>query len=125
MQELKNNLKRRKIVLKDFTFEMQTPKSTVVATSLDGKPLRASDRVLITVVGRANSLSGSHEIRSEPQQGLFRYRRSAPMHMRRLGPNGQSGPFLTGENRDGAQTFTFPDRAQSHWYLLEPVSQSR
>ncbi|HKQ70104.1 MAG TPA: hypothetical protein VJT73_12235 [Polyangiaceae bacterium] len=118
----------RSCSLHDVTFDVKTPKATVALTSLDGKPLATSKKMLLTVVGQVAASGDSLPFLAEPIEGALAVRSSQPLRMVPLSPranppSGTAGalapifPVLRGQE----QVFTLARGVPTHWFLLEPA----
>jgi hypothetical protein len=108
--------------LADATLRITTAKAAVVLTSLDGKPLAESRRVLLTTVARvAASPGGKMPLRSEPVAGTIALRsRIAGLKLVPLGPDGTELDAVALPAQSGACTITLPSGKGTHWFLLVP-----
>jgi hypothetical protein len=119
----------REIALGDVLLEIDTPKAAVALTSLDGKPLSQSAKILVTAVARAVPDGAGY--RSEPVRGRIwirselRARQGAgPLGLTPLSSRSRAGDAPRGRKtdpgaRDGeAQIFTLPTDVATHWFLL-------
>jgi hypothetical protein len=113
-------LKGQKVVLADVTFSIETPKAAVALTSLDGKPLSESERILVSAVARTFVKGrNTRNLISEPVAGTLTLKSSVkgltlfPLKGADIPPQ----PLKAGA--DG-YTITLPTNAKTHWFLLTP-----
>jgi len=102
------------------TFSITTPKAVVALTSLDGKPLAGSGRILLTALGRAVAPGGRTPWRTEPVKGTIRLRSAADgLKLVPLGPRGEQLRAQPLKTRRGAVVIPLPPPAGTHWFLLK------
>ena len=109
-----------KINLKDVTFGITTPKAAVCVTSLDGQPIGASRRILITAVARAvENPDRKTPYLSEPVSGAVTIRSQVSgLKLAALGPDGKELPAAAPATSGGAYTINLPVAGGTHWFLL-------
>jgi hypothetical protein len=127
----------RTLELADVRVEVATPKATVAFTALDDLPIASSQRVLVTIIGRAHPGSGPNlPYRTEPITGRFAVRSKHALELVPLsGRTRMAGRARAGSKRgkdelvakqprkDGDwQVFEIPDGVATHWFTLRPVS---
>lgn len=108
------------IALTNLTVALTTPKAAVVATSLDGKSIRQSGRVLLTAAARATpSSTGRLPYRCEPVAGAIAIRCDVEgMRLYALRGNGERREPMDPDYSGGAYRFELPAPRASLWYLL-------
>ncbi len=121
---------KRTIALHDVTFDIQTPKATVVVTSLDAKPIAASKKMLITVVAQVVASPGDTlPFLAQPVEGTIALRTKEPLRLVPLAPTdypAAAPPQLAKRKailptRQGdREVFTLARDAPTHWFLLMP-----
>lgn len=115
------------IALGDTRFAIETPKAAAVFTSLDGKPLASSRRILLTLAARA--LEGppgqSMPLRSEPIEGTVWLRTHQALEQRPLAADGSEGPATPLDMDNEGLRIDLPTPAGMHWYLLTPTAHSK
>lgn len=130
----------RTIALRDVEFRIDTPKATVALTSLDGRPIAASKKILLTVVGQAvASPGGKLPFLAQPVRGSIVLRSTkVPLVMTPLSPTALPQrpdaaaiptspgfePVAARPDRAG-QSFALPQKLTTHWWLLEPAAAGR
>jgi hypothetical protein len=118
---------KRQITTRDVTFEIQTPKAAVAVTSMDGKPIGTSKKLLLTVVAQVTTSPGDTlPFLAQPVEGSVAIRRADPLRLVPLSPReypGGSSPdqrkALSSVVRNDMQVFTIPPGAATHWFLLQ------
>ncbi|HET6585393.1 MAG TPA: hypothetical protein VFG69_18170, partial [Nannocystaceae bacterium] len=116
----------RRIELADVRIDIATAKAAVVFTALDDQPLATSQRILVTLVGRAGpGPDGSLPFRSEPIVGRIAIASKAgelelvPLSGRSRGNAGDRVGLKRTTDGDH-QVFEIPKDLVTHWYLLRP-----
>jgi hypothetical protein len=118
----------RKIALRDVALRIDTPKAAVALTSLDGRPIASSAKVLLTLVAQVATGAGNAlPFRAQPVSGSIVWRSSQrPRVMRPLLPTGGPGDApLAGRLDPAGQVFELPRGFVTHWWLLEPTAVAR
>jgi len=109
------------IRLSDAAFEIQTPKAALAVTSLDGKPIAESKRILITAIARVVSPDGKMPLLSEPVRGALRIRsRVSGLKLVPLAPGAAELPAVPLARDKSAYVVTLPAPRGTHWFLLRP-----
>ena len=110
------------LALADATLRITTAKAAVVLTSLDGKPLAESRRVLLTTVARVvASPGGKMPLLSEPVAGTLTLRsRIAGLKLVPVGPDGAELDAVAIPAQSGAYAIALPAGKGTHWFLLVP-----
>jgi hypothetical protein len=103
--------------LRDVAFDIRTPKASVTVTSLTGKPIRTSNRLLVTTVARVVASEGERTpLLSEPVTGRLSLRTSGKNpRVVPISGIGQRGTPLMARLEKGLLTFELPARG-THWY---------
>jgi len=120
----------RNIHLRDVDIDLRTRKASIMLTSLDGKPIASSQRLLLTAVAQVASSPGDKlPFLAEPIEGTItlkgaRRLRMVPLSsranpssaggsekMKAIGPASSTGQALTFQLTRGVPT---------HWFLLVP-----
>ncbi len=114
----------RRIELDNVTVMMQTPHATVAVSSLDTKPIAASERLLITVVARTEAPDGRLPFRSEPMTGALLLRANPGLAAYALdGATGDRHTVgLSWDEDAGGYHLNLEDSPPTHWYLLETTA---
>jgi hypothetical protein len=111
----------RTIRLRDVEIAVTTAKATVALSSLDGLPLAASQRMLLTTVAQSEPGRGDQlPYRAEPVRGAIVLELRpplAPLTLQPLRPDGTPGPPSAGAPTGTRQRLELPD-AGTHFYLL-------
>jgi hypothetical protein len=118
---------KRQLVLHDVTFEIQTPKAAAAVTSLDGKPIAASKKMLVTLVAQvAPSAGDALPFLAQPVEGTISIRAKQPLRLVPLSPRENPGPSsdkakaIAGVAQGERQAFTVARGTATHWFLLVP-----
>jgi len=106
----------RTVDLSAVSMALDTGKATVVVTSLDGAPIEASSRLLVTVTAQTTR-SAELPLRSEPVTGLLRLRTGCRC-ARRLRP-GAANRAEALPVEDGTVVLALRADPFAHWILLE------
>ncbi|MBT3290696.1 MAG: hypothetical protein HN380_25350, partial [Victivallales bacterium] len=110
------------IELADCTIQVKNPKGAVILSSLDGKPLRESNRILVSAVGRAVVQTERRQRfpLSEPVAGTVAVRsRHGAMQLVPLAGDGTPMAAVAGQG----PTSTLPIDRGTHWFLLVPAKR--
>ncbi len=116
-------LKGRPLGLRDVGINVQTPKAAVVVTSLDGKPIPDSGRLLVTALARMSKERADwREVAvSEPVTGLLGIRSKLPgLRLVPLAGDGTEMAAVRGTPVKGGFRFELSADAGSHWFLIKP-----
>ena len=104
---------------KASTIALKTAAAAVAVSSLDGKPIGQSNRVLLTAVGRSvASADGNFPMLSEPIAGTVTVKGPPGMKLVPLEGNGRLMPAVDVPFADGAYAVTLPAPRGTHWFLL-------
>ncbi|MFP4058792.1 MAG: glycosyl hydrolase family 5 [Candidatus Brocadiia bacterium] len=107
------------IELSTVRFRIATPKAVVAVTSLDGRPLAASRRLLVTTVARAVAPEGRMPFLSEPVRGTLEVKSEIDdMELVPKAPDGSDLPPVAPRRADGAYALALPAGQGTHWYEL-------
>ena len=110
----------REIKLASVTFNVATPKAAVAVTSLDGKPVAQSRRILITAIARVvASPGGRMPLLSEPVAAALKIAAPAGLTLRPLAGDGKRLAAAPAPHAGGAYTVTLPAGKGTHWFMLE------
>ena len=113
----------RTVKLGDTAFRITTPKAAVVLTSLDGQPLRTSERILLSTAARVRSVTtgGPRHFRSEPVAGTVALRSAVSgLRLLPLRPDGTYAPAIALRRERASVRIDLPTDAGTHWFLLTP-----
>ncbi|UCF16317.1 MAG: cellulase family glycosylhydrolase, partial [Phycisphaerales bacterium] len=105
--------------LKQTSFEITTPKAAVAVSSLDGKAIGKSRKVLISAVARAiPSKGGRMPMLSEPVEGRIRI--AGPRGLKLIPLAGDSGRLgaLNFEYAGDKYLVELPAQSGTHWFML-------
>jgi len=112
-----------KLELKHVRFEMQTPKAAVAVSSLDGKAIGKSRRMLLSAVGRVvSSRGGGMPLLSEPVKGLVKIAGPAGLKLTPLAGDGSSLSAVAVNYVDGRYVIDMPVKGGTHWFILSDGS---
>ncbi len=117
------------IELGDGWVALDNPGATFALSSLDGEPIAASKKILVTAVGPSVPMTAERaEFRAAPIRGRFAVRNAVALELVPLATGtGSSGGKLGGRvaiagKREGdLQVFTFDGKANTHWWILRPA----
>lgn len=105
--------------LKHVSFEMQTPKAAVAVSSLDGKAIGESRRILLSAVGRVvASKGGRMPLLSEPVRGVVRVAGPAGLKLMPLAGDGKGFREVAVKYVAGKYVIEIPVERGTHWFLL-------
>jgi len=109
----------RDLRLKQTGFNITTPKAAVAVSSLDGRAIGESRKVLISAVARAvPSDGGKMPMLSEPVEGLIRIAGPRGLKLIPLAGDGSRLSVLEGKYGDGKYTVELPAQSGTHWFML-------
>jgi hypothetical protein len=112
-----------KIPLSAVTFEMATPKASVIVSSLDGKPLKESRKMLVSTaarIERKGEPAWSAQWVAEPVTGTITIQSdAASMKLVPLKGDGSPYPALPMQKQGAAFVVQIPANSQTLWYGLE------
>ncbi|UCG58975.1 MAG: hypothetical protein JSU70_05595, partial [Phycisphaerales bacterium] len=108
-----------KLQLKATSFEIATAKAAVAVSSLDGKAIGESGRILISAVARATASPGGRmPLLSEPVRGRIRISGPKGLKLLSLAGDGQKlGPIGARYDNNG-YVVELPAQIGTHWFLL-------
>ena len=105
--------------LKNTGFAMTTPKAAVAVSSLDGKAIGESRKMLISAVARAvPSQGGRMPMLSEPVEGLIHIAGPRGLKLIPLAGDGSKLRALEGKYADGKYAVELPAQSGTHWFML-------
>jgi hypothetical protein len=117
----------RRIHLTDVDIDLQTRKASVIVTSLDGKPIASSERLLLTAVAQvAASPDDKLPLVAEPIEGTVQLRGTRRLRMiplsPRANPGGSNEKLQVAAPAPGANPLAFKltRGIPTHWFLLAP-----
>jgi len=131
-QAVIGSLDERSIPLGNVTVSSSTARATIAFTAMDQKPLKSSERILVTTVARARAPNDKHPFHAEPVVAEFSIASVHALRMRALDPSGGTLKVFkpsSVERQQGSsgdekpaklQTFTIDGKLSTHWYVLEP-----
>ncbi|HUT90051.1 MAG TPA: hypothetical protein VMY37_11170 [Thermoguttaceae bacterium] len=107
------------VELKHVTFDVATPKAAVAVSSLDGKPIGQSRRLLITAIARVvASEGGKMPLLSEPVRGELAIRAPQGLRLIPLAGDGSHLEPIPIDYDGGSYCVTLPAERGTHWFLL-------
>jgi len=108
----------RNLATADVEFRIGTAKAAVAVSSLDGRPLAESQRMLVSAVAQvAASPDDRLPLLSEPVEGELRVRTASDLVLQPLRPAAAVSPIVG--RRDGAWlVFALPSEGGTHWFEL-------
>lgn len=105
--------------LKQTTFEIATAKAAVAVSSLDGRPIGQSRKMLISAVARVvPSTGGSMPLLSEPVTGEIRVAGPAGLKLIPLAGDGKRLGVLELQYTNKRYVVQLPASKGTHWFLL-------
>jgi hypothetical protein len=116
----------RTVTLGDTEIAVQTPKAAVAVSSLDGRPIAKSERMLVTVVAQVQTQrEDALPFLSEPVRGTLSIRSEAKtLQLRPLLDAAGSRADATAVlgRREGSRfVFELAGDLPTHWFMLEPA----
>jgi hypothetical protein len=110
------------IALPQVELNLQTANATVAVQSLDGKPIAASRRLLVTLAARSQPQSGDRApFHAEPVRGQLQIQAPAGLKVfKRAGGAGASDEPVAFEWRDGRYQINLDDKLRANWLVLRP-----
>jgi hypothetical protein len=120
----------RKVALHDVELRIDTPAAAVALTSLDGRPIASSARILVTVAAQAVASDRDNHppFLSQPVTGAFALRAAKPPEMTPIYPVDPGAPParpagkpVRGTREGDRYLFKLPPAAATHWFLLRPA----
>ncbi len=119
-QAVQGEIGGKAIRLEDATFKIGTSLCAVSLSSLDGKPLSTSGKILVTAVGRAYPSPGNRlPFLSEPVEGAVELANGRDLVLYPLAPDGKKGKGLLLSRRKLSLVIPLEKAHRTHWYLLE------
>jgi len=115
----------RTLALADVTFAIDTPKATVVVSALDGRPIRESKDLLVSVAAQVDSSEGKPPLRAQAVTGTLRVRSEhAGLVLRPVVTGSRTAAEHAGVRQAGARdgewhAFTLP-ALPTHWFRITP-----
>jgi hypothetical protein len=106
-----------KIPLGNVTFAIKNPEAAVTVSSLDGREIGQSSKILITAVARVESSSTAAYV-SEPVIGDLTITARPGLQLVPIKPDGGEGPAVSSTYKHGAYGVQLTSSSFSHWYLL-------
>ncbi len=105
-----------------FRIAAETPKAAVVVSSLDGRPVRDSGRLLLTAMARVVASPGNRmPYLSEPVAGTLTLRSSrTDLKLVPLAADGTELEPVPLPCQDGACVVSLPAPRGTHWFLIRP-----
>jgi hypothetical protein len=108
--------------LKNTGFAVTTPKAAVAISSLDGKAIGESRKVLISAVARAvPSEGGRMPMLSEPVEGFIHIAGPRGLKLIPLAGDGSKLRALEVKYADGKYAVELPAQSGTHWFILTDV----
>jgi hypothetical protein len=102
----------------DASFAVTAPEAAVALSSLDGKPLKDSGRILVSTSGRM-AVDGKRDFLSEPVAGTITLASTVPgLNLYALKGDGTRMDPIALTLKDGAYTIALPTDRGTHWFEL-------
>jgi hypothetical protein len=103
----------------DASFAIDVPKAAVALSSLDGRPLAQSRKVLISTIARM-AVGADNQVRTEPVAGTITLRSAvAGLHLTPLAGDGHRLGPVPLASHDSRYTIVLPTDKGTHWFVLE------
>ncbi len=105
----------------DASFAVTIPKAVVALSSLDGKPLKVSGRILVSTNGRMGLANDNNkkEFLSEPVSGTVTLTSAVKgLALHPLKGDGTVMPGIPLRQKDGAYTIALPTDKDTLWFVL-------
>ena len=111
----------RVIQLGDIVVKAETPEAAIIFTSLDKKPIKSSQRILVSAVAKVvkNNINGKESYISEPVKAEIIFSSiHKGLHLISLLPDGGEGRSLPlRRNKNGSYSFALSENDKTHWYV--------
>lgn len=113
----------RTVTLGDVTLAIDTPKATVAVSALDGRPIRQSKDLLVSVVAQVEGTDGKPPLRAQAVTGSLRIRSEhAALVLRPVLTGSRTAKDHGAEDQPGKRdghwhAFTLPP-LPTHWYRI-------
>ncbi len=118
-------LGERSIALGDVEFAIATPKATVVVSALDGRPIRESEKLLVSVAAQVDATEMKPPLRAQSVSGRLRIRSThdslvlRPVTTGSRGAAEHAGVEVRGTKDGDAFAFDLP-ALPTHWFHVTP-----
>ena len=113
------NIGGRTILLSDVEIDIRTPQAAIVVTSLDGQPIRESQRILITAVARAIALEEKLPFHSEPIVGTLKIHAQHGLTPVALARSEDELLPVSFTHEVDSFNLQLNENMRTHWYLLQ------
>jgi hypothetical protein len=119
----------RPIALRDVTLDIRTTKAAVAVTSMDGRPIATSKKVLVTTVAQVSAGPDDKlPFLAQPVEGTIAIRSKEALRLVPLSPRANPASQVSAERfapimpvqRGNEQVFTLGRNTPTHWFLLVP-----
>ncbi|MFO7956862.1 MAG: hypothetical protein R6X33_07150 [Candidatus Brocadiia bacterium] len=105
--------------LADVQMDIETNFGVLVVSSLDERPVRQSERLMITAIGRAVAPGNRFPFYSEPLSGTLRIaNQNDGMRLIPVDGTGQPKATVTPRRQDGAYEIDLSGDEGTHWFVL-------
>ncbi len=114
-----------KIELADVSVASSTAKAAVILSSLDGKALNRSGRILVSTAARTKTVKQGwpHRLYSEPVAGTITLKNAnAALTLVPLKGDGTEMTPIPVSGSAGTFSFELPTNKGTHWFLLKPAT---
>lgn len=115
----------RTIALGDVELQIDTPKAAVAVSALDGRPIRESTELLVSVAAQVQGSDGKPPLRAQAVSGRLRIRSThSRLTMRPVTEGSRGAAKHAGAEQPGTaegehQSFRLPP-LPTHWYRITP-----
>ncbi len=110
------------VALRDVTLHITVPKAVVMLTSLDGRPIARSERILLTALARIRKRrsEGRQTALSEPVTGVLQLRSNAAgLTLSPLNGDGAEQPAIRLQKREERFLVPLPADKNTHWFVIK------
>ena len=108
---------REKMATADVEFRLTTAKAAIAVSSLDGRPIAASQRMLISMVAQVVASADERlPLLSEPVEGELRVRSASDLVLQPLRVDATAP--VVGRREGEWLVFVLPSEAGTHWMEL-------
>ena len=115
------------IVLGDVVIQAKTPSAAIIFTSLDKKPLKQSDKILISAVARVAKVKKKWRTSYISEPVIAELALTSMHDKLNLIPLNADGSEATArvlsKNAEGQYSFSISEKDKTHWYLIKKVDE--
>ena len=111
------------IKLADVTIKSRTPEAAIIFTSLDNKPIKKSEKILVSAVAKVEKIKVKWKSTyiSEPVKAKIIFSsKHKELNLVALRPNGSEGKSeILKSNKNGNFSFVLSEKEKTHWYIIK------